>query len=185
MSELELDPLLLETLRTLQQHDVEFVLVGDVAEAIYNNGGFVSGAAIVPGAYGRNVERLNGALQAMDAELGIAGTPAVTQVDYRRCDLRDLAPCSFMTRYVDVDLNFEPLGTKGYRDLFDEAKHMELAPGISPLVADPADLARIGRSSAPAAPYATPPAALPPEPDDLVYSPEDDIRASRSTRSSF
>src|SRR5688572_28967953 len=37
MSELELDPALLETLRTLQQHDVEFVLVGDVAEAIHNN----------------------------------------------------------------------------------------------------------------------------------------------------
>jgi len=185
MSELELDPALLETLRTLQQHDVEFVLVGDVAEAIHNNGGFVPGVAIVPGAYGRNVERLNAALQAMDAELGIAGTPAVTQVDYRRCDLRDLAPCSFMTRYVDVDLNFEPVGTKGYRDLFDEAKHMELAPGINPLVADPADLARIGRSSAPAAPYATPPVALPPEPDDGVYFPADDIRASRAAHSNF
>ncbi|MEA2193870.1 MAG: hypothetical protein QOG42_304 [Solirubrobacteraceae bacterium] len=184
MSELELDPLLLETLRTLQQHDVEFVLVGDVAEAIYNNGGFVSGVAIVPGAYGRNVERLNGALQAMDAELGIAGTPAATQVDYRRTDLRELAPCSFITRYVDVDLNFEPLGTRGYRDLFDEAKHIELAPSINPLVADRADLERIGRAVAPAAPYAKPPAALPPEPDDLVYSPADDIRASRSSHSS-
>ena len=185
MSELELDPSLLETLRTLQQHDVEFVLVGDVAEAIHNNGGFVSGVAIVPGAYGRNVERLNSALQAMDAELGIAGTPATTQVDYRRCDLRELAPCSFITRYVDVDLNFEPLGTRGYRDLFDEAKHIELAPSIRPLVADPADLERIGRAAAPAAPYAKPPAALPPEPDDGVYFPADDIRASRSARSNF
>jgi hypothetical protein len=185
MSELELDPLLLETLRTLQQHDVEFVLVGDVAEAIYNSGGFVSGVAIVPGAYGRNVERLNAALQAMDAELGIAGTPAATQVDYRRCDLRELAPCSFMTRYVDVDLNFEPLGTAGYRDLFDEAKHIELAPAISPLVAAREDLDRIGRSSAPAAPYAQPPKALPPEPGDGVYLPADDIRASRSAHSNF
>jgi hypothetical protein len=185
MSELELDPLLLETLRTLQQHDVEFVLVGDVAEAIYNNGGFVSGVAIVPGAYGRNVERLNTALQAIDAELGIAGRPAATQVDYRRCDLRELAPCSFMTRYVDVDLNFEPLGTDGYRDLFDEAKHVALAPGISPLVAAREDLDRIGRSAAPAVPYAKPPAALPPEPDDGVFSPADDIRASRSARANL
>ena len=185
MSELELDPLLLETLRTLQQHDVEFVLVGDVAEAIHDSGGFVSGVAIVPGAYGRNVERLNSALQAMDAELGIAGTPAPTEVDYRRCDLREIAPCSFMTRYVDIDLNFEPLGTGGYRDLFDEAKHVELAPAISPLVAAPEDLGRIGRSSAPPVPYAQPPAALPPEPDDAVYSPAGDIRASRSSRSLF
>ncbi|MDP1850220.1 MAG: hypothetical protein Q8K79_20705 [Solirubrobacteraceae bacterium] len=185
MSELELDPSLLETLRTLQQHAVEFVLVGDVAEAIYNNGGFVSGVAIVPGAYGRNVERLNTALQAMDAELGIAGTPASTPVDYRRCDLRELAPCSFLTRHVDVDLDFEPLGTDGYRDLFDEAKHIELAPAVSPLVAAREDLERIGRSSAAPAPYAQPPAALPPEPDDGVYSPADDIRASRSAHSNF
>ena len=183
MSELELDPLLLETLRTLQQHDVEFVLVGDVAEAIYNNGGFVSGVAIVPGAYGRNVERLNAALQAIDGELGIAGTLASTQVDYRRCDLREIAPCSFMTRYVDVDVNFEPLGTGGYRDLFDEAKHVTLAPAVSPLVAAREDLDRIGRSNAPPVPYAQPPAALPPEPADGVYFPAGDIRASRSSRS--
>ena len=178
MTELELDPLLLETLRTLQLHDVEFVLVGDVAEAVYNNGGFVSGIAIVPGAYGRNVQRLNAALQAMDAELGIAGKPASTQVDLRRYDLRELAPCSFITRSVDIDLNFEPLGTRGYRDLFDEARHIELAPSVNPLVAALEDLARIARSSAPAVPYAKPPAALPPEPDD-------DIRASRPVRSSF
>lgn len=183
MSELELDPLLLETLRTLQQHDVEFVLVGDVAEAIHNSGGFVAGVAIVPGAYGRNVERLNSALQAMDAELGIAGATAPAEVDYRRCDLREIAPCSFMTRYVDIDLNFEPLGTGGYRDLFDEAKHVELAPAISPLVAAPEDLARIGRSTAPPVPYAQPPAAFAPEPDRALHSPAGDIRASRSSRS--
>lgn len=184
MSELELDPGLLETLRTLQQHDVEFVLVGDVAEAIYSQGGFVSGVAIVPGAYGRNVERLNNALQAMDAELGIAGTPAATQYDYRRSDLRELAPCSFMTRYVDIDLSFEPAGTAGYRDLFDEAKATPLAPGVSPLVAAREDLERIARGTAPAAPFATAPSVLPPEPDDADWAAEE-IRASRSSRSRF
>ena len=52
-------------------------------------------------------------------------------------------------------------------------------------MADPADLVRIGRSSAPVAPYATPPAALPPEPDDGVYFPADDIRASRAAHSNL
>jgi hypothetical protein len=170
MSELELDPTLLETLRTLQLHDVEFVLVGDVAEAIHNRGGFVAGAAIVPGSYGRNVERLNGALQALDAELGIAGRPAAAPVDYRRSDLRELAPCSFITRYADVDVNFEPAGTGGYRDLFDDASHVELAPSVRPLVAASADLERIARGAAPAVPYAQPPATLPPEPDDVPYA---------------
>jgi len=181
MSDLELDPTLLETLRTLALHDVEFVLVGDVAEAIHNHGGVVSGVAIVPGAYGRNAERLSGALQAMDAELGIAGTPAATQFDYRRMDLREIAPCSFITRVVDVDVNFEPPGTRGYRDLFDEAAHIELAPGVRPLVAAHADLERIARGGASKLPYAQPPAVLPPEPDGTSW-PAEDIRAARPTR---
>ena len=184
MSALELDPTLLEALRTLAEHDVEFVVIGDVAAAIHAQGGFVAGLAIVPGGYGRNAERLNGALQAMDAELGIAGTPAQTQLDYRRMDLREVAPCSYITRYVDVDVDFEPQGTGGYRDLFDEAARVELARGvrpIRPLVAAPADLERIRRAVAPAVPYAEPPAALPPEPGQDGW-PAEDIRAGRPSR---
>ena len=181
MSALELDPTLLEALRTLAEHDVELVVVGDVAEAIHNAGGFVSGLAVVPGAYGRNAERLNAALQAMDAQLGIAGTPATVQVDLRRIDLRELAPCSFVTRYVDIDVSFAPGGTAGYRDLFDDAAAVQLAPGVRPLVAAPADLERIARGSAPAAPYAQAPAALPPEPDDGGWV-AGDLRAGRPTR---
>ena len=181
MSALELDPALLEALRTLALHDVEFVVVGDVAEAIYNEGGFVSGLAVVPGAYGRNAERLNCALQAMDGELGIAGKRAETQFDYRRMDLREIAPCSFITRHVDIDVDFEPRGTGGYRDLFDDAARIELAPGIQPLVAAEEDLARIARGTAPPVPYAQAPAALPPEPDEDGSTPQD-FGASRPTR---
>jgi hypothetical protein len=181
MSDLELDPTLLEALRTLSLHDVEFVVVGDVAEAIHNRGGFVAGLAVVPGAYGRNAERLTTALSAMDAELGIAGTRAETQFDYRRMDLREIAPCSFITRHVDIDVNFEPPGTGGYRDLFDDASNITLAPGVSPLVAAPADLERIARGTAPKVPYAQAPTVLPPEPDD-VSRPGAEIRAGRPTR---
>lgn len=181
MSDLELDPTLLEALRTLAQHDVEFVVVGDVAEAIHKRGGFVAGLAIVPAAYGRNVERVKDALQAMDAEPGIAGTPAAAAPDYRRVDLREIAPCSFLTRYVDVDVSFEPQGTGGYRDLIDDAAHIELAPGVRPLVAAPEDLARIARGGARNAPYAQPPAVLPPEPGD-EHAPAQDFRATRASR---
>ncbi len=181
MSALELDPTLLEALRTLALHDVEFVIVADVAEAIHNHGGFVSSLAIVPGRYGRNVERLNNALQAMDAEPGIGGTPAGTRFDPRRTDLREVAPCSFITRYVEIDVNFEPPGTGGYQDLFDDASRIELAPAVRPLVAAPEDLERIARGAAPAVPYAQPPAALPPELDEQ-YPTAADIRAGRPTR---
>lgn len=181
MSAPELDRAVLEALRILAQHEVELVVVGDVAEAIHEDGGFIAGLAIVPGSYGRNAERLSAALQAMDARLGIAGTPAQTQFDYRRMDLREVAPCSFITRYVDVDVDFEPRGTGGYRDLFDDAARKQLSHGVSPLVAAPADLARIARAIAPAVPYAKPPSRLPPEADE-DGRPAPGVRARRPTR---
>jgi len=179
MSELELDPTLLATLQALEAKAVEFVLVGDVAEAIYANGGFVSGVAIVPGAYSRNVDRLCDALVELGAELD--GTGAARGPDIRQVDLRELAPCTFQTTLADVDLDFEPQGTRGYRDLFDDAARIQLAPGVNPLVASPADLERIGRRQSPDAPYAQPPAVLPPEPDDSSAWVAEQIRASRAS----
>jgi hypothetical protein len=179
MSELELDPTLLATLQALEAQAVEFVLVGDVAEAIYANGGFVSGVAIVPGAYSRNVDRLCNALVELGAELD--GPGPARGPDIRQVDLRALAPCSFQTTLADVDLNFEPQGTGGYRDLFDDASHIQLAAGVNPLVASPADLERIARGQSPDAPYAQPPAVLPPEPDDGDAWVAEQIRASRAS----
>jgi hypothetical protein len=179
MSELQLDPDLLATLQALETHRVEFVLVGDVANAIYDHGGFVSGVAIVPGGYGRNVERLRNALEAMNAELGIAGRPDPRGLDWRSEDLRELAPCTFMTIYADIDVDFQPAGSDGYRDLFQDADRFQLAPGARPHVASVDDLERLARGGArpPYVPPALPPAALPPEPD--VW-PEQEIRASRA-----
>ena len=178
MSELELDPALLATLRELEEHDVEFVLVGDVAKAIYDDGGFVDGVAIVPGSYRRNVDRLCNALLALDARLGVAGVAGEQPFELRRgADLRELSPCTFMTVQADVDVNFEPAGTRGYRDLFDDAAHIRLGPGVNPLVASPEDLLRIDRGSAPMLAPAQPPAALPPEPHGRSGQ---QIRASRA-----
>ena len=181
MNMLELDPALLETLRALARHDVELVLVGDVAQAIHDDGGFVADVAIVPAPYARNAQRLSLALQAMDAQPTAADTAAATAPDWRQRDLRELAPCTFATRWADVHVDFEPAGTGGYRDLFDEARNIELAPSVCPLVAAPEDLARVGRDSAPPTPYAQPPKALPPEPEgDELH--DAIIRAARATR---
>jgi hypothetical protein len=181
MSELQLDPDLLATLQTLETHRVEFVLVGDVAEAIYNHGGFVSGVAIVPGGYARNVERLSNALQTMNADLGIAGRPDPRGLDWRHMDLRELGPCSFMTAYADIDVDFQPAGTNGFRDIFQDAERIDLAPGARPNVASPEDLDRIAHGTAPPAPAppALAPAALPPE---VELWPDEEIRASRAGR---
>jgi hypothetical protein len=162
MNELLLDPDLISTLRTLETHRVEFVLIGDAAHAVYNHGGLVSGVAIVPGNYGRNVERLMGALDAMNAEIGIAGRADPRGLDWRRMDLRELAPCTFMTMHADIDIDFEPAGTNGYRDLFQDAYRVEVGTGAQPHVVSIEDLDRMEHGAPPQA--AAPHAQYAPEP---------------------
>ena len=41
-------------------------------------------------------------------------------------DLRELAPCTFMTAYADIDVDFQPAGTSGFRDLFQDADRFEV-----------------------------------------------------------
>ncbi|CAN5605060.1 hypothetical protein BH20ACT17_BH20ACT17_14100 [soil metagenome] len=196
MTEIELDPKLLATLQTLESQAVEYVLVGEVADAIHDGGGFISGVAIVPAAYGRNVDRLAFALKRLDAHHA-NGQP----VDPRTNDLRALAPCTFTTAHAKVELDFAPGGTNGYPDLFDDAARIGLAAGVNPHVASPQDLDRIDGSArgAQGLPPAVPPATLPPEPDSfeadevpvargpqtIPLDPADwpqEIRASRATR---
>jgi hypothetical protein len=172
MTEIELDPNLLATLQTLESHAVDYVLVGEVAEAIHNAGGFISQVAIVPGSYGRNVDRLASALVALDAH-SPNGQPLNTAVT----DLRAAAPCTFRTRHADIALEFFPGGTNGYQDIFDDAGRHSLAPGVNPHVASPDDLDRIEEwarsNSYGAVPPAVAPAVLPPEPEDYEVDVED------------
>jgi len=170
MSELQLDPHLTAPLAALARHRVEFVLVGDIARAIYDHGGIVSAVAIVPGSYGRNVERLATALTSLNARLGIAGRPDPRDLDWRRMDLRELAPCTFMTAYADIDVDFEPAGTSGYRDLFQDADRFDVGAGVRPYVASPDDLGRIGRGGE-SRPEIALPAAHEPAPDDRPLPP--------------
>jgi len=174
MTQIELDPKLLATLQTLESHAVEFVLIGEVADAIHDGGGFISGVAIVPAGYGRNVDRLASALKQLDAHLG-NGQP----MDPRTTDVRAEAPCTFATAHADVELDFMPAGTNGYADLFDDAPRLGLAPGVNPHVASPADLERIDRwtRNEPDAPPAVAPAALPPQPE---YWEDGDVPAARA-----
>jgi len=198
MTEIELDPKLLATLQTLEAQAVEYVLVGEVANAIHDGGGSISGVAIVPAAYGRNVDRLVSALKKLAAHLS-NGQP----LDPRTTNLRAVAPCNLATGHANVQLDFAPGGTNGYPDLFEDAARIRLAAGVNPHVASPRDLDRIERWARgvhgnvppaalpaeaqpwrPPAPVrgAAPEAPVPPQlsPDDEDWSQE--IRANRATR---
>ncbi len=66
-------------------------------------------------------------------------------------DLRELAPCTFMTMHADIDIDFEPAGTNGYRDLFQDAYRVEVAPGAQPHVVSIEDLDRMQHGAPPQA----------------------------------
>ncbi len=141
MEAIELEPAVIATLRTLETHRVEHIVVGDVAHALQGGGRFVNAVAIVPSGYARNVERLSNALSAIDAELRVPGENRTQAVDLRA--VRALGRCVLATQYADVEIDFEPSGTAGYPDLYLDARPHELPTGIAPQIASPEDLHRI------------------------------------------
>lgn len=148
MAPLELDPDLLATLRVLDEQRVEYILVGDVADAIHEGGGYIDGVGIVPSGYARNVERLAAALTALNADLRIAGESQTLPVDLDPARLRELPRCTLATDHADIELDFEPAGTAGYPDLYADARRVELDGNVTPQVASPEDLDRIDASRA-------------------------------------
>ena len=140
---LELAPRLLATLRELDDHRVDYVVVGEFADAVYCNGGLVDAIAIVPGQYARNVERLAAALAALGAEVRTPGGPQTRPLDLDPVALRTMPPSTLATRHADLELDFRPEGTAGYRDLYTEAQPVALGDELSPLIASPDDLDRI------------------------------------------
>lgn len=143
MVRLELASLLLATLRELEDHGVDYVVVGEVADAVYCNGGMVDAIAIVPGEYSRNVERLAAALGALGAEVRVPGGPQTRPLDLDPAALRVLPPSTLATHHADIELDFRPPGTAGYRDLYTDAQPVVLGDELSPLIASPDDLDRI------------------------------------------
>lgn len=156
MAIIDLDPDVLSTLRALDDHRVEFVVIGDVADAIHDGGaGFVDTLAIVPSGYARNLERLSAAMVELEAELRVAGETQTLPVDISPRALRELGRCTLATEHADVELDVEPAGTAGYTDLYADARGIRVGERLTVQVASAEDLDRIDASRA-SAPRASP-----------------------------
>jgi hypothetical protein len=131
-------------LKWLKANQVEFVLVGPVAEAIRGGAGSAGPVAIVPAPYRRNFERLWRALDAADARPRSDGGAKETR-DVRPAKMSpDASPGGHRwtlgtgPHYLDVE--GQPSGTPGYQELLYEAHRYELAPGVTVDVASPEDI---------------------------------------------
>lgn len=133
-------------IKWLKANQVEFVLVGPVAEAIRNPVGDAAPGpvAIVPAPYRRNHERLSRALDVAHArprpdggaresrETLIAKAPA------ERPGVGERWVLGTGAHYLDVE--GRPSGSPSYQELLYEAGRFEPAPGVAVDVASPEDI---------------------------------------------
>jgi hypothetical protein len=134
----------LAVLKWLKANQVEFVLVGPVAEAIRGGAAAPGPVAVVPAPYRRNFERLWRALDAAHAK----PRPDGGAKDHRETRPAKLGPaaCSGGQRWMlgdgpyYLDVEGRPAGAPGYQELLYEAGRYEVVAGLSIEVGSPQDI---------------------------------------------
>jgi len=123
----------------LQANQVEFVLVGPVAEAIRGGGDDAGPVAIVPAPYRRNFERLSRALDASGARPRLG--PGAEAARAKAADkLAGGQRWEFRTHVHFLDVEGRTSETPGYQELLYEAGRFALAAGLTVDVASPEDI---------------------------------------------
>lgn len=158
-----LDKSWIELLRWLNAIKLDFVVVGPVAHAIRGDVSARGPVAIVPAPYGRNFERLAGALVAQhaglrsDRGLSVSARPAdrADTVAVKLTGDKLARGRRWMLRFGGYDLDVEGAGKRaagaratpdgsvhapGYQELLYESGRFQLAEGLSVEVASPEDL---------------------------------------------
>jgi hypothetical protein len=122
----------------LRANQVEFVLVGPVAEAVRGGAGTTGPVAIVPAPYRRNQERLTRALDAA----GATPRPSADAARAKAGAGEDMAGkrWQFRTGIHFLDVEGRSSETPGYQELLYEAGRFELAEGLTVDVASPEDI---------------------------------------------
>jgi hypothetical protein len=131
----------LALLTKLNEHRVEYVLAGELAAAIHGCPLRDPTPVIVPARFERNLDRLSRALRALHA--GGRGHGTSPTPDLSAPGLRALGLWPLSTDQGALDLDFEPPGTAGHLDLFEEAMRVTLTERLTVEVVALADLLRI------------------------------------------
>ena len=104
--------------RVLEQHHVEFVIIGGVAARFHETGYATVDIDICPGRDERNLECLATALRELGARLRVAGDTGGIEFDPHPDVLRQVTTMTLLTRHGPLDLCFTPDGiADGYRTL--------------------------------------------------------------------
>jgi hypothetical protein len=125
-------------LRELESERVSYVIVGALARVIQGSDELTDGLDLTPSARKRNLDRLQAALERLNAERVDGESLDLTEETLRRNPLLELR-----SDVGEIKIVLEPDGTRGYDDLRHRADHAPIGEGLRPAVADPGDLVRM------------------------------------------
>jgi predicted nucleotidyltransferase len=130
-----------EMLRAFDRHQVAYVLIGGVAANLYGSPHITRDVDVTPSADRGNLKRLAAALRDLDARIRAEGEPDGVAFDQSAETLARVRMLNLVTRFGDLDIAFEPSGTRGYDDLKRDAITIDIH-GLEVPVASLADVIR-------------------------------------------
>lgn len=135
-----------KVLEILAKHDVEFILIGGVAQYLHGGPFPTVDVDVVPDLQTSNLNRLAEALTELEARLRDAKEPEGIPIGLDGKALKKALPdfrfLRLTTKYGYLDLLYEPAGTEGFRDLNRSAVKKSIAPAVEISVASLADVIR-------------------------------------------
>jgi len=130
-----------EILEALDRHGVRYVLIGGLAAVLHGSAHVTTDVDVVPEEALHNLERLSAALKELGARIRVAGEPDGVPFDHSAESLARVRIWNLQTSKGDLDITFEPSGTRGYDDLQRDVVLMRVR-GIDVPVASLADVIR-------------------------------------------
>jgi hypothetical protein len=125
----------------LDRHGVRYVLIGGMAAILHGASHVTTDVDVVPQDSRENLERLSDALRQIHARIRISGEPDGVPFDHAGESLARVRVWNLQTDIGDLDITFEPSGTRGFEDLRRDAVVMHLRSG-DVTVASLADVVR-------------------------------------------
>ncbi len=130
-----------EIFAALDRHGVRYVVIGGLAAVLHGAAHVTTDLDIAPEEAKRNLERLSAALKELNARIRVSGEPDGVPFDHSAESLARVRIWNMQTSMGDLDVAFEPSGTRGYEDLRRDAVPMTIG-GVQVQVASLADVIR-------------------------------------------